>query len=112
MHTITGKRNGRQRGGRNGGSMKTLIIGLLAGGALLASAGVANATPQEDAVIQQLADAGYHYPPAAISNAHKVCNRLAGGQSRDQVVGDILAIVGDPVEANTFFDVSQRNLCP
>ena len=38
--------------------MKTLIIGLVAGGALLASTGVANATPQEDAVIQQLADAG------------------------------------------------------
>ena len=29
MHT--GKRNGRQRGGRNGGSMKTLIVGLVAG---------------------------------------------------------------------------------
>ena len=42
----------------------------------------------------------------------RCATRLAGGQSRDQIVGDILAIVSDPVEANTFFDVSQRQPLP
>ncbi len=114
MHTITGKRNGRQRGGRNGGSMKALIVSLVAGCAVLASAGVANATPQEDAVVQQTNAAGYHYNniPAMLGNAHTVCDRLAVGQSRDQIVGDIAAQMGDPAEANTFINIAVANLCP
>lgn len=94
--------------------MKTLIIGLLAGGAVLASAGIANATPQEDAVIAQLDGAGYHFNsiPGILKEAHKVCNRVAVGQSRDQIAGDLVAAIGDPVKANTFVDISIANLCP
>jgi hypothetical protein len=94
--------------------MKTLIIGLAVGGALLASAGVASATPQEDAVVQQNAAAGYVYTdiPAMLVNANKVCKRFAVGQSRDQIVNDIVAVIGNPAQANTFVDVAVVNLCP
>ena len=91
--------------------MKTLIIGLLAGGAVLASAGIANATPQEDAVIQQLADAGYHSTPGMTQRAHKVCNRLARGPSpgpdHAATSGDDRARQGQHVLRRL-----GRNLCP
>jgi len=94
--------------------MKTLIIGLLAGGAVLASGGIANATPQEDALVQQIADAGYQLDPAAmVFNAHKVCDQLARGDAESVIVDRITPAVGnDRVEAQTFFDVSRRNICP
>ena len=80
----------------------------------LGLAAPASATPQEDAVVQQTAAAGYHYTniPAMLGNAHKVCDRLAAGQSRDAIMGDIVAQVGDPAEANTFVNVAVANLCP
>jgi hypothetical protein len=94
--------------------MKTLIIGLLAGGALLASAGVANATPQEDAVVQQIADAGYQLDArAVVSNAYKVCSQLARGYTEQHIVDLITpALNNDRVEAQTFFNISRANLCP
>ena len=94
--------------------MKTLIIGLLAGGAVLASGGIANATPQEDAVVQQIADAGYQLDgQAVVFNAHKVCSQLARGDAESVIVDRITpAVNNDRVEAQTFFDISRRNICP
>ena len=97
------------------------VAGALTAGALLAPIGVAiavpgvaNATPQEDAVVQQTNAAGYHYSniPAMLGNAHTVCDRLAVGQSRDQILGDVVAQMGDPAEANTFVNIAVANLCP
>jgi predicted aconitase len=95
-------------------TMKNIICAATLAASTLILAPIANATPEEDAVVQQTAAAGYHYTniPAMLNNAHKVCDRLAAGQPREQILGDIAKQVGDPAEADTFVNVSVANLCP
>jgi len=48
-----------------------------------------------------------------VFNAHKVCDQLARGDAESVIVDRITPAVGnDRVEAQTFFDVSRRNICP
>lgn len=94
---------------------KALTVALIGGAAALCFAGVANATPQEDAVVQQMEAAGYPHTPVAqvIDNAHNVCERVGRGTSKPEVAMQTVNELGiGMAEATLFVDVSVANLCP
>ena len=94
---------------------KVITVALIGGAAALGFAGVANATPGEDAVVQQMESAGYPHTPVAqvIDNAHNVCERVGRGTPRPEVANQIVNEVGIGIaEATLFVDVSVANLCP
>ena len=86
----------------------------VAGTTALGLAATASATPQEDAVVQQMNDAGYHLDAQAeVHNAHKVCDQLGRGYPEPHVVDLITpALNNDRAEAQAFFNISRANLCP
>ena len=65
-------------------------------------------------MVQGTNAAGYHYTniPAMLKNAHTVCDRVGVGQSRDQIVNDIMSQGMAPEEATFFVNTSIANLCP
>ncbi|WP_406815349.1 DUF732 domain-containing protein [Mycobacterium sp. M23085] len=63
--------------------------------ALLSSAGIAGATPQDDAYLAQLRAVGLTWPPkteeALIAEAHDVCYDLTWGWTPQQIADDLHA---------------------
>ena len=61
----------------------SLTIPVMAGAALAGSAGIANATPQDDAYLAKLSAVGLTWPPkteeALIGEAHLICYDLTWG---------------------------------
>lgn len=75
---------------------RVIIAGpILAAAALLSSAGIASATPQDDAYLAQLRAVGLTWPPktdeALIAEAHDVCYDLTWGWTPQQIADDLHA---------------------
>jgi len=72
-----------------------LAVPMMVAAALASSAGVAGATPQDDAYLAQLRAAGLTWPPktdeALIAEAHDVCYDLTWGWTPQQIADDLQA---------------------
>lgn len=72
-----------------------IAVPILAAAALLSSAGIASATPQDDAYLAQLRAVGLTWPPktdeALIAEAHDVCYDLTWGWTPQQIADDLHA---------------------
>jgi hypothetical protein len=70
-----------------------LVIPMMAGAALVSSAGIASATPADDAYLAQLRAVGLTWPPnteeALIGEAHLICYDLTWGWTPQQIADDI-----------------------
>ena len=88
---------------------------VIGGAAALGFAGVANATPEEDAVIATMEAAGFHHSDrqAEIANAHLVCTEVGSGKAKEDVAFAMgMATHIGPDEAILFVDTAIANLCP
>ncbi|KBZ62195.1 DUF732 domain-containing protein [Mycobacterium colombiense] len=72
-----------------------IAVPIMAAAALLSSAGIASATPQDDAYLAQLRAVGLTWPPktdeALIAEAHDVCYDLTWGWTPQQIADDLHA---------------------
>ena len=79
-------------------SLATLAILATAGIALIGSAGVANASPQDDAYLAALRGVGLHWTPGTqaglIQEAHDVCYNLTWGWTPQRIANDLEARLG------------------
>ena len=70
-----------------------LTIPVMAGAALALGAGIANATPQDDAYLAQLRAVGLTWPPtteeALIGEAHLICYDLTWGWTPQQIADEV-----------------------
>src|SRR6202044_790222 len=70
-----------------------LTIPVMAGAALALGAGIANATPQDDAYLAQLRNVGLTWPPqteeALIGEAHLICYDLVWGWTPQQIADEV-----------------------
>ncbi|WP_413540618.1 MULTISPECIES: DUF732 domain-containing protein [Mycobacterium avium complex (MAC)] len=75
--------------------MARVATPLMIGAALVGGAGIAAATPQDDAYLAQLRAAGLTWPPktdeALIAEAHDVCYDLTWGWTPQQIADDLHA---------------------
>jgi Protein of unknown function (DUF732) len=80
---------------RSPGWLAGFTIPVIAGAALLSSAAIATATPDDDAYLAQLRAIGLTWPPdaeeALIGEAHLVCYDLRWGWTPQQIADDIHA---------------------
>ena len=69
------------------------FIPMMAGAALVSSAAIANATPQDDVYLAKLRAVGLTWPPsseeALIGEAHLICYDLSWGWRPQQIADDI-----------------------
>lgn len=101
-------------------SVTRLVILATAGTALLSSAGVANADPQDDAYLAALRGVGLHWTPGTeaglIQEAHDVCYDLTWAWSPQQIANDLEARLGAQgvtgPEAATMVNAAHRIYCP
>jgi uncharacterized protein DUF732 len=72
-----------------------IAVPIMVAAALTSSAGIAAATPQDDAYLAQLRDVGLTWPPkteeALIAEAHDVCYDLTWGWAPQQIADDLHA---------------------
>ncbi|WP_413540833.1 DUF732 domain-containing protein [Mycobacterium avium] len=75
--------------------MARVATPLMIGAVLVGGAGIAAATPQDDAYLAQLRAAGLTWPPkteeALIAEAHDVCYDLTWGWTPQQIADDLHA---------------------
>jgi Protein of unknown function (DUF732) len=101
-------------------SVATLAFLATAGAAWLGSAGVANASPQDDAYLAALHGVGLHWTPdtqpGLIQEAHDVCYNLTWGWTPQRIANDLEARLGAQgvtgVEAATMVNAAHRIYCP
>jgi hypothetical protein len=101
-------------------SLATLAILATAGIALIGSAGVANASPQDDAYLAALRGVGLHWTPGTqaglIQEAHDVCYNLTWGWTPQRIANDLEARLGAQgvtgIEAATMVNSAHRIYCP
>ena len=101
-------------------SLTTLAILATGGAALIGSAGVANASPQDDAYLAALRGVGLSWGPgtqaALIQEAHDVCYNLTWGWSPQQIANDLEARLNaqgvTEAEAATMVNAAHRIYCP
>jgi hypothetical protein len=101
-------------------SLTRLAILATAGAALLSSAGVAHASPQDDAYLAALRGVGLTWTPdtqaGLIQEAHDVCNNLTWGWTPQQIANDLEARLGaqgvSGAEAATMVNAAHRIYCP
>jgi len=97
-----------------------LTIPVMAGAALVASAPVATASPQDDAYFAQLHAAGFTWPAkteeALIGEAHLVCYDLTWGWSPQQIADEIHANLDAKgvtlLDAGTLTNAAHSAYCP
>jgi hypothetical protein len=101
-------------------SLTALAFLAMAGAALIRSAGVANASPQDDAYLAALQGVGLSWTPGTqarlIQEAHDVCYNLTWGWSAQQIANDLEARLGGEgvteAEAATMVNAAHRIYCP
>jgi Protein of unknown function (DUF732) len=97
-----------------------LAIPVMAGAALAGSAGIANATPQDDAYVAKLSAVGLTWPPnaeeALIGEAHLICYDLTWGWSPQQIADDIHDHLNKRgvtlLDVGTMVDAAHKIYCP
>ncbi|MGA8327992.1 MAG: DUF732 domain-containing protein [Mycobacterium sp.] len=101
-------------------SLTTLAIFATAGAALIGSAGVANASPQDDAYLAALRGVGLSWTPdtqpGLITEAHDVCSNLTWGWTPQAIANNLEARLGAQgvtgLEAATMVNAAHRIYCP
>jgi hypothetical protein len=101
-------------------SLTALAVFTMAGAALLSSAGVANASPQDDAYLAALRGVGLTWTPGTevglIQEAHDVCSNLTWAWTPQQIANDLEARLGAQGvtgrEAATMVNAAHRIYCP
>ena len=101
-------------------SLTALAILATAGAALIGSAGVANASPQDDAYLAALRGVGLSWTPATraglIQEARDVCYNLTWGWRPQQIANDLEARLGAQgvtgAEAASMVNAAHRIYCP
>jgi len=97
-----------------------LTIPMMAGAALVASAAIATANPDDDAYLAQLRAAGLTWPPntehALIAEAHDVCYDLTWGWTPQQIADDLHAELAKKnitlLETDSLVNAAHRTYCP
>jgi hypothetical protein len=97
-----------------------LTIPVMAGAALVSSAAIATATPQDDAYLAQLRAVGLSWPPnteeALIGEAHLVCYDLTWGWTPQQIADDINAHLNARgvtlQDVGTLVNAAHNTYCP
>jgi hypothetical protein len=98
-----------------------LTIPVMAGAALAAGSGVANATtPQDDAYLAQLHAVGLNWPPnteeALIGEAHLICYDLTWGWQPQVIADDIHDHLNKRgvtlLDVGTMVDAAHKTYCP
>jgi hypothetical protein len=100
--------------------LATLTVPVVAGAALVASAAVASANPQDDAYLAQLRAVGLTWPPqteeALIGEAHLVCYDLTWGWTPQQIADDIHAHLNARgvtlLDVGTLVNAAHNTYCP
>ena len=101
-------------------SLATLAMLAAAGIALIGSAGVAKAGPQDDAYLAALRASGLTWTPdtvpGLIAEAHDVCYNLTWGWTPQRIANDLEARLGAQgvtgAEAATMVNSAHRIYCP
>jgi hypothetical protein len=97
-----------------------LSIAVVAGAALVASAGVATATPADDAYLAKLRAVGLTWPPsteeALIGEAHLICYDLTWDWQPQQIADDIHAHLNARgvtlLDVGTMVNAAHSTYCP
>ncbi len=101
--------------------LAALAIPLMAGAALVTSAGIAAADTADDAYLGQLRAMGFAWPPdhdaAVISLAHHICfDRWFVGMAPDRIARDVHAVMGDQGlsfgDVSNMVNVAESTYCP
>jgi Protein of unknown function (DUF732) len=97
-----------------------LTIPVMAGAALALGAGIANATPQDDAYLAQLRAVGLTWPPSTeetlIGEAHLICYDLTWGWQPQTIADDIHDHLNKRgvtlLDVGTMVDAAHKTYCP
>lgn len=97
-----------------------LTAPVMAGAALVGSAAIASANPQDDAYLAQLRAVGLTWPPnteeALIGEAHLVCYDLTWGWAPQQIADDIHAHLNARgvtlLDVGTLVNAAHNTYCP
>jgi hypothetical protein len=97
-----------------------ITIPMIAGAALVSSAAIATANPDDDAYLAQLRAAGLNPPPNAdhllIAEAHFVCYDLTWGWTPQQIADEINASLSAKgvtlLDAGTIVNTAHNTYCP
>lgn len=97
-----------------------LALPILAGAAFLNSAGIASATPADDAYLAQLRAVGLSWPPsseeALIGEAHLICYDLTWGWQPQVIADDIHDHLNKRgvtlLDVGTMVDAAHKTYCP
>jgi hypothetical protein len=97
-----------------------LTIPMMAGAALVSSAAIATANPDDDAYLAQLRAVGLTWPPstdhALIGEAHLICYDLSWGWTPQQIADDIHANLDAKgvtlLDVGTMVDAAHKIYCP
>jgi Protein of unknown function (DUF732) len=98
-----------------------LAIPMLAGAALISSAGIASATtPADDAYLAQLRAVGLTWPPnteeALIGEAHLICYDLTWGWTPQEIADDVHSRLDNKgvtlLDVGTMVNAAHSTYCP
>jgi Protein of unknown function (DUF732) len=96
-----------------------LAVPVMAGAALVSSAAIATANPQDDAYLNQLRAVGLSWPPgkeeALIGEAHLICYDLTWGWTPQEIANDINAHMnqrGLLLDIGTMVNAAHSTYCP
>jgi hypothetical protein len=97
-----------------------LTIPMMVGAALVSSAAIATANPDDDAYLAQLRAAGLTWPPntehALIAEAHDVCYDLTWGWTPQQIADDLHADLDKRsitlLDVGSLVNAAHRTYCP
>ena len=97
-----------------------LIFPMMAGAALVSSAAIASATPQDDAYLAQLRAVGLTWPPrtehALIAEAHLICYSLEWDWTPQQIADEIHARLDNKgvtlLDVGTMVNAAHNIYCP
>ena len=97
-----------------------LTTPMMAGAALVSSAAIATANPDDDAYLAQLRAVGLTWPPntehALIAEAHDVCYDLTWGWTPQQIADDLHADLNKRnitlLDVGSLVNAAHRTYCP
>jgi hypothetical protein len=100
--------------------LASLIIPIIAGAALVSSAAIATANPDDDAYLAQLRAVGLTWPPgtehALIGEAHLICYDLTWGWTPQQIADEMHANLRDKgvtlLDDGTVVNAAHNIYCP
>jgi hypothetical protein len=122
-HILAALFNAKKKEGNRMPSTRWLarvVIPVMAGAALVSSAGIASATPADDAYLAQLRAVGLTWPPnteeALIGEAHLICYDLTWGWTPQEIADDIKPRLQNKgvtlLDVGTMVNAAHSTYCP